>query len=86
MQNYVAALIACGLVGVAVAYCEIKQWGGLARVASFAGCGVVASLFAASPVMWQLLGLYSGAVEQIAMAVALAAGLWVMVDQIKGWV
>jgi hypothetical protein len=84
MQNYLAALIACGLVGAAVAYCEIKQWAGLARVATFAGGGLMASLFAASPVMWEWLGLYSGAIEQVAMAIALGAGLWVMVDQIKG--
>jgi hypothetical protein len=86
MQNYLAALIACGLVGAAVAYCEIRAWGGLARAATFAGGGLLASLFAASPVMWELLGLYSGTVEQVAMAIALGAGLWVVVDQIRGWV
>ena len=86
MQNIIAAIIACGLVGAAVAYCEVKQWRGWQRVAIFAGCGLMASLFAASPLMWQWLGLYSGAIEQVAMAIALGAGLWVVVDQIRGWV
>ena len=86
MTNYLAALLACGLVGVAVAYCEIRAWRGLARVATFAGGGLMASLFAASPLMWQMLGLYSGTVEQIAVAVSLGVGLWVTVDLVKGWV
>jgi hypothetical protein len=47
---------------------------------------LMASLFAASPLMWQLLGLYSGAIEQIAVAVSLAVGLWVVVDQVGRWV
>ena len=86
MQNYLAALIACALIGGSISYCEIRAWAGLARVATFAGCGLMASLFAASPVMWQWLGLYSGTIEQVAMAIALGAGFWVMVDFVKGWV
>jgi hypothetical protein len=86
MQNYLAAIIACGLVGAVVAYCEIQGWRGWQRAATFAGCGLMASLFAASPLMWQLLGLYSGAIEQIAVALSLGVGLWVVVDQVRGWV
>lgn len=86
MQNYLASLIACILIGGAIAYCEIEGWAGLRRVATFAGCGLMASVFGASPIMWQLLGLYSGYVEQVAMAISLGAGLWVVVDLVEGWI
>lgn len=85
MQNYLAAAIACGLVGVTLAYVERQRWRGLHRVAAYAGSGFMCSLFAASPVMWQWLGLYANAVDQIAMAVALGIGLWVTVDIVERW-
>ena len=86
MQNYLAAIIACGLVGAAVAYCEIQGWRGWQRAATFAGGGLLASLFAASPILWQLFGLYSGTIEQIAVAVSLSVCLWVMTNEIGRWV
>lgn len=86
MGNILSALIACGLVGGAIAYCELQQWGVWQRVPTFAGCGLFVSMFAASPLMWQIVGLYSGYVEQIAMAIALGAGLWVVVDNVKRWI
>ena len=86
MQNILAAIIACSLIGGAIGYCEIQGWRGWQRVATFAGCGLMASLFAASPLLWQLLGLYSGAIEQVAVAVSLGVGLWVVVDQVERWV
>jgi hypothetical protein len=46
----------------------------------------MASLFAASPLLWQLFDLYSGALEQVAVAVSLGVGLWVVVDQVERWV
>ena len=86
MQNIIAAIIACSLIGGAISYCEIQGWRGWQRVATFAGCGLMASLFAASPLMWQLFGLYSNTIEQVAVAVSLGVGLWVTVDQVRGWV
>lgn len=86
MQNYLAAAIACGLVGVALAYTELRGWYGLRRAMVYAGSGLLCSLFVASPVMWQWLGLYASAVDQGAMTVALGAGLWVTVDVIERWV
>jgi hypothetical protein len=86
MQNIIAALIACGLVGGTIGFCEIKAWSGWQRYTTFAGCGLMCSLFAASPLMWQLFGLYSGAIEQVAMAIALGVGLWVVVDNVERWV
>jgi hypothetical protein len=85
MQNYLAAVIACVLVGAAIAYAVQQQWRGVRRVATFAGCGLMCSLFAASPVMWQWLGLYAKAIDQLAMAVALGVGLWVAADLIDRW-
>lgn len=86
MPNYLAALIACTLIAGTIGYCEINAWSGLWRVVTFAGCGLMASLFATSPIMWQWLGLYSGTIEQSAMAIALGVGLWVAVDIVKRWV
>lgn len=85
MQNIIAALIACGLVGGAIGYCEIKRWVGWQRYAAFAGCGLTASMFAASPLMWEWFGLYSGVLEQVAMGVALTAGLWQTIAMIERW-
>lgn len=84
MQNYLAAIIACGLVGGAISYCEIKGWAGWQRYAMFAGCGLMTSMFAASPLMWEWFGLYSGVLEQVAMAVALTAGLWQTIALVEG--
>ncbi len=86
MGNILSALIACGLVGGAIAYIEIQGWAGWQRITTFAGCGLFVSMFAASPLMWEVAGLYSGYVEQIAMAIALGAGLWIVVDNVKRWI
>lgn len=86
MQNYLAAAIACGLVGVVLSVAELQRWRGLRKAAAYAGGGFMCSLFAASPVMWQWLGLYAEATDQLAMAIALGVGLWVTVDVLKRWV
>lgn len=85
MQNILSALIACGLVGGAIGYCEIQGWGRWQRYATFAGCGMMASMFAASPLMWWCCGLYSGTIEQLAMTITLAAGLWQTVEIVYRW-
>ena len=78
LTNLLVAAVTCGLVGGALAWAELHAWPGLALVGLYIGAGLVASELAAAPVMWTWLGLRSGWVESLAMALALAVGLRVV--------
>ena len=84
LTNLLVAAVTCGLVGGALAWAELHAWPGLALVGLYIGAGLVASELAAAPVMWTWLGLRSGWVESLAMALALAVGLYQVVNFVAG--
>ena len=84
LTNLLVAGLACGLVAGALAYAELHAWPGPLLVGLYAAAGLVASELAAAPVMWTWLGLRSGWFESLAMALALAVGLYQVVNFVAG--
>lgn len=76
ITEIVVALLACGLVASALAYGELCGWHGVTAVALYGVAGLLASELAAAPAMWGLLGLRSGLIESLSMAVALGLALY----------
>lgn len=82
--NILVGLVACGLVASAIAYGELHAWRGLAAVGLYVGAGLMASELVAAPLMWDLFALHVGWLESLAMAAALAVGLWRVCKFVSG--